>query len=242
MKKMIVFITIMALGLLLAACGGTDSTTTASDATGNQASTTTVAPEGTAVPQSFDPANFQMPLQTTLLVGTFKLEETDLAVNTGQAAELLPLWQVLRSLYGSETAASEEITALIDQINETMTPEQLQQIEAMKLTMQDYTVLMQEAGVDVTAGRTNASGTQVASGMGPGGGGELVPGMGPGGGQGGGQGAGGGEGGQFTGMTQEQIATLQAERQAAGGGAGGLGRMNVEVIDLLIELLQSKIN
>jgi len=69
-----------------------------------------------------------------LALGTLNLEKTDLAVATDQAAELLPLWQVFKSLSASDSSAPEEIEAIQEQIQETMTPEQLAAIEDMELT------------------------------------------------------------------------------------------------------------
>jgi len=128
MKKLTITI-ITILVLMLTACGG------ASDS-----------------PQT-DPAEFTsssenaMPLSTQLLIGTFKLEETDLVVTAEQANELIPLWQVLQSISSSDTAAQEEMDALVEQIQETMTAEQVQAIEAMNLTPQDMFTIMQEQGL-----------------------------------------------------------------------------------------------
>ncbi|PJH74752.1 MAG: hypothetical protein CO064_10305, partial [Anaerolineae bacterium CG_4_9_14_0_8_um_filter_58_9] len=75
--------------------------------------------------------------------------------------ELLPLWQEYNELTRSDTAAQAEIDAVVAQIQETMTPQQVQAITDMKLTQQDEFSLMQELGL-VTS-RPNASGTPQAS-------------------------------------------------------------------------------
>jgi hypothetical protein len=215
MKKTI-FLTLV-LTLLLAACGGTTESAPADNASAG-----------------FDPNTRELPLSTKLAIGTLKLEDTDQAVASDQAAELLPLWQVLNSLTSSDSAAPEEISAITEQIQETMTPEQLHAIEAMELTGEDIFATMQELGL--TNAQVNAEGTPQAggfgSGQGPGGAG--FPGGGP---PGGGPGGGGGFGGQE--LSPEQIATAQA-RRAGGGGAGFGNRMMTPLVQAVIDLLESK--
>ena len=60
--------------------------------------------------------NGEIPVLMQLMLGTLRLEGTDLAVDSAQAAELVPLWKVLRSLTTSDTAAEAEIEAVINQI------------------------------------------------------------------------------------------------------------------------------
>ena len=45
-------------------------------------------------------------------IGTIKLDGTENAVTAEQAKELLPLWETLQVLEGSDTAATEEKDAL----------------------------------------------------------------------------------------------------------------------------------
>lgn len=85
-----------------------------------------------------------------LAAGIFKLEETDLAVSAGQASELLTLWQAYQSMSSSETTAQAELDALINQIKETLTPEQQQAIAQMQLTYQDMTSLFQSLGLEMS--------------------------------------------------------------------------------------------
>ena len=65
-----------------------------------------------------------------LALGTLTLEATDGAITPDQAGALLPLW---RALQGSVTAEA-EVSAVLKQIEERMTAEQLAAIAAMQLT------------------------------------------------------------------------------------------------------------
>jgi hypothetical protein len=86
------------------------------------------------------------------VLGTLKLEETDLAVTPAQAADLLPLWQGARSLTRSGTGATEEADAILDQIQEAMTSEQLEAIAGMRLTRADNQSMSQAMGLATATG------------------------------------------------------------------------------------------
>lgn len=239
MKKTMLLPVVIALALLLSACGQSNTQTEdISAVVDNGSSPAAGVPQGTLEPGSFP---FEMPLQTLLLMGTFKLEDTSLAVNADQAKELLPLWQVLKGLLESDTAAREEIDALVNQIAETMTSEQMQAVKEMGLSMQDLFALNQELGLNQgfpQAAGDQKSGDGTGSFQPPEGGPEGMPqGMGPGGGMGGGPGF-------AQGLSPEEMESLRATREAEGGGAGmgmrGGGMLNVSLIEAVIELLQSK--
>ncbi len=106
--------------------------------------------------------------QGQLLVGTLRLEDTDLAVTKDQAAKLIPLWETLQSLDSSGTAATEEVQAVVDQIKSTMTTQQVSNIAAMKLTDQDLLAAISANGAASTSSSTTSSsstsGTQLQSG------------------------------------------------------------------------------
>jgi len=53
---------------------------------------------------------------TRLALGTLKLEGTDQAVSTSQAAELITFWQAYQSLSNSDTSSDVELEALVKQI------------------------------------------------------------------------------------------------------------------------------
>jgi len=199
--------------------------------------------------QQFDPnqnnnaSNAELPLASKLVIGSFKLEGTDNAITTDQAAGLLPLWQVYLQLTTSDTAAQEEISALADQIQETMTPDQAKAINAWNLTPQDVFATMQEQGIQFSGNRQSnqANGNQQNGGnFSPPGGGEFFvrP---QGSTQDGGPG-GGGPGGFNPGqnLSPEQIATAQARRAENGGGNFRFTPTPAPLIEALIKLLQAK--
>jgi predicted component of type VI protein secretion system len=130
-KYRLLLISVLILVLLLTACS------TSSDQSSSTESSAVVnaAQSGTSLSQV-----------NVLLVGTLKLEDTEQAVNTDQAIQLLPLWLAYRSLSSSQTAAEAEVDALLKQIESTMTAKQLQAIQAMALTSTDLMDLMQAVG------------------------------------------------------------------------------------------------
>lgn len=164
------------MALALAACSGSGSPTTsapagpalaaASGTNGDAGSVsdgrgTSAAPAGPApvatvtLAQDYENA---AGIRTQLLIGTLRLEETALAVAPEQAAALLPLWKMLRTLTGSGLAAEAEVEAVIAQIQGTMTGEQLAAITAMRLTNEDVQATMQSLGVAPPAGAGPGSG------------------------------------------------------------------------------------
>lgn len=114
MKKNIITLLLIS-AIALTACGSADSRTNSER-------------------KQDDVTTREIPLSFKLALGTLQLEKTEFSVDSEQASDLLPLWQVLRSLIESDTAAQEEINAIIEQIQETMTAEQLSAIDNMELT------------------------------------------------------------------------------------------------------------
>ncbi len=196
------------------------------------------------------PPNPDLPITPQLVIGTMKLEGTEQEVTSEQAAGLLPLWQVYSEMSVSDTTAQEELDALVEQIQGTMTTEQMKAITNMQLTPENIFTLMQEQGIDMGGGR-GLSSEQIATaqasrgsggGFTPpdgdvfvpsdGGGGGFAPPDGSGGFPGG---AGQGTGGQS--LSSEQIATAQAGRAS---GTGGPNRIPTGLIDLLIKYLEER--
>lgn len=239
MKKTIIILVSLILILVLAACGetvnetgvGTEGVDTSTSDT--QAGTSEDAAgdtSGTATSLNSDYENaLSVPMQ--LVLGTLMLEDTDLSVDSNQAAQLLPLWKAARSLGSSDTAAAEEVGAVYNQIQATMTPEQIAAIAAMQIKREAMFEVTQKLGLA----------------FGPGSGGEELtpeqkaarasgqehPGGGFGGGSGGGGGQGGGAGG--AGLSPEQRATAIAERGGTLGAGSGVNPAFLEAVILLLE-------
>ncbi len=216
MKKVKFLGVLVSLTLILVACGGTSGA----------ANTAT-----TVLNEDYPDA---LPIQTQLTLGILKLEESDLAVESAQAADLLTLWQAIRSLSSSDITAEGEIDAIVNQILETMSPEQLDAIAAMELTEEGILEITQELGI-ARGGDWTGEGDPRSSA--PDG---MVPGSGPGGGLGGGGGMGGGrfsEGEGNLDLDPEQIATLQAER-AEKRSSGDL--FSMFLINPLIQMLEER--
>ena len=227
MKKTIYVLTIFAILSGLVACNKTTAAQTQN------------SPGGGSTPLSG---------ATQLLVGTFKLEDTDLAVSADQAKQLLPLWQTLQQLSNSNIAADQEINAVVDQIKSTMTSQQMAKITAMKLTQQDILSVMNQTGVSPNG--ASATITPIALNGFPGSssqGGGGAPGGGAGGGgapgggaPGGGMPAGGGGmpagGGNEPGMMGGASTTPQAVRPNQ-----MTNQVPAPLLNALIELLQKKI-
>lgn len=138
MKPWSVALVVMVLGtgLATACAGGTATPTTASGAGGYTSSVLV-----TSYPDALD-ASIQLAL------GTMKLEGTQNSVTPEQAAALLPLWKALQ---GGVTAQA-EVNAVLTQIERTMTPEQLEAMAAMHLTMEDLAAWAEQNGVSLPPG------------------------------------------------------------------------------------------
>ena len=104
-------------------------------------------------PSQTDQQNQQdIPLETKLMIGSVKLDETDHVIDAEQASNLIPLWKALRSLASSDTTAEAEVNAVINQIQDTMTTDQLALIDEMELTMGDMGSVFGILGIENTFG------------------------------------------------------------------------------------------
>ena len=188
-----------------------------------------------------------LPIETKLVVGTLRLEGTQQAVTDEQANELLVMWQVYQELSSSDTAAQAEIDGLIEQIQETMTAEQIKTITAMNLTQQDVFALLQEQGAGVGSSQQNSSantfsfspgavGGTDGSGLPDGGGAPpdagMAGGIPPDGGMGGDMGGMGGAG-SGSGADKSQDASASS---STGGSAG----VPTALVGVLIQYLEGK--
>lgn len=242
-KNLSIMITSLIIVLALSACrGGEDVSSNAEENNGSalveepSSKDSSGADSRPGIGEEFQDA---MPISAQLGFGTLLLEGTENAVDPAQAAELLPLWKATRSLSESETVAQEELEAVFNQIQDTMTPKQISMIAEMQLTGEEMAQLMEDldlsfefGGPDFgnltpeqqeTAQAARESGERFPRGNFSGGG---VPGAGPGG-----QGFGGGN------LTPEQQATLEA-RRAERGSFGT--RFALIFVDPLVELLEER--
>lgn len=209
---------IMVVLLLLTACGtettGVNTVEENGGATGN-------------VELSTDFADNALSPALQLVVGTLLLEETDLAVDADLAGSLVPYWKLYISLTKSDTTAPEELDALINEILNLMTTDQVSYIASLELIQEDLMTLINELGIfeDLRAARSgDGSGVTRPDG--------FPEGTRPGGGQGGGRGA--------EGMDPELVATMQAEREKDGGSSFRNNRFTVPLVEKLISLLEEK--
>jgi hypothetical protein len=92
------------------------------------------------------PDAVELPVQTKISLGVLKLEDTDTPITAEQAQELTPMFYVLQDLNESDTAAQEEIDGLVNQIQETMSREQVEAIDSMSLSMRDVMTYVQGGG------------------------------------------------------------------------------------------------
>lgn len=232
--------------LVLSACGG--SSELAMSAGGNNESST-VERSGNEQSPGADPSpgigeDFRdaMPISAQLGFGTLVLEESELAVDPEQAAQLLPLWKAARSLSESETVAEAELEAIFNQIEELMSSEQISAITDFQLTGEAMAQLVEDLGISFGFGEdrfANMTTEQQATAQAARESGEGFPGGGlPGGGlRGSGQGPGGGQGFDLGNLTPEQQTTLEA-RRAERGGVGA--RFALVFADPLIEMLEER--
>lgn len=119
-----------------------------------------------------------IPELSQLIVGTFKLEDTENAIQPQQATELLFLWQGYKELTGRDSAADEEKEAILRQVKENMTAGQLSAINSMNLSQEDIrTVVMEYSSNGVVTETGTHSSTANGGGFGggmPGGGGMIM--------------------------------------------------------------------
>ena len=250
MKNKLLLTTIASLIIVLAlsACGGSAEVTTNAEknnesspveSSSNDASSKAESRPG--IGEDFQDA---LPISAQLGFGTLLLEDSEYAVDPAQAVELLPLWKAARSLSQSETVAEAELQAVFNQIQDTMTSEQISAIADLQLTGEEMAQLMEDLGLSFGFGgsgfgdltpeqQATAQAARESGGGFPGG---DFPGRGfPGGGNPGGQagfpGAGGGQ------ISPEQQATIEA-RRAERGNIGA--RFALVFADPLIELLEER--
>ncbi|MEA3342150.1 MAG: hypothetical protein U9R15_19470, partial [Chloroflexota bacterium] len=126
---------VLALTTVMSGCGGDSAPTTAEPASTPQAQDVepveTLAAgdsEETLADILGDDYEDALSARNQLTLGSLHLEGSGNAVTPEQAQELTLYWQALKALSADSTAATEETTAVQDQIVDVMTPEQLEAI------------------------------------------------------------------------------------------------------------------
>lgn len=225
-KSLGMFIIVM---LLLTACGSNSAAVDEIDNSAQVAEEQSVTGENIEkVELTADYADDALSIAQQLTLGSLLLEETDLAVDAEQAPDLVPYWKLYKSLLESDTTAPEELEALLKEIQEIMTAEQVNYIANLQLNQETMMTLVNEMGIiDLRLDGSGEGGTGFVPPEG------LPDGVRPGG--------GGGQGGGDGTMDPELMATKQAERAVAGGGKQS-NRLTVPLVEALISLLEGKIN
>jgi hypothetical protein len=230
-KKTLYVIIVLPMVFILAACASLQIPGVSAKA----------QPSQSARQGGFNTDPTKMPVEQKLGIGILKLEGTPQAITKQQAQQMLPLWQALKTLNTSNNTSQAEITALYKQIQDVLTPAQVQAIQNLTWTQSDLRAMMQQYGIQTTGfgnGATldpSARATRVAQFQSQGGGG------GGGGGFGGGGGGnfGGGGGGNFGGGGGQGGANVQ-RTPVPGQSRRGFGGMNIIFVDPVIKLLQQK--
>ena len=209
MKHAALSVTLLVAGAMLAACASGS----------NSGAALTITPE------------------TKLALGTLKLEGTPQAVDKDTAAKLLPLWQLLQQLSTGTSTAPQETTAVLDQIEATMTSEQRQAIESMQITQADFLTAFQQARSSASTGGTGGTRPSGSGGTNSGGGGQAFF-------FGGGPPAGGFPGGGFSAGAAGNGGTgtpSASQDSTSSGTQGAANRGATFVVAEVVRLLESKI-
>lgn len=140
MKTLRTFVIVLSLAVMVAACGG-------APAPAQPAAAPAAASSGGLVEDYPD----ALSVRNQLTLGTLRLERTANAVTAPQAAKLLPLWQAFKTLAASSTSATEEVTAVQNQISAAMEPTQVKAIADLKLTNAMLQAYYVEIGVSAAS-------------------------------------------------------------------------------------------
>jgi hypothetical protein len=123
--------------VILAGCSKAEPTPVPDTGAADTFSGEESAPERT--PRGMDGVN-------GLALGTLKLEGTEDAVTPAQAADILPLWELIA---GDSLQGDAETNAVLKQIETKMSGAQLAAIEGMELKFEDMGAWMEEQGVEM---------------------------------------------------------------------------------------------
>ena len=174
MKKLRYFVLILMIASILTACGSKEQKTaseihaeTGADDLNAPAISRSANPTEVSQNNTFN-YEYEGALSNRLLLafGSLKLAESDNPITVEQAPQMLILWQAFDNLTRSGTSAEAEVEALISQIEQSFTSEQVLAINDMALTQVDLQTWAQENGI--TLGSGTGTGTGTGQGMGQG--------------------------------------------------------------------------
>ena len=189
MNRSFLSVMILLTVLALAACNRNkdDESSTRNGADPAAAQASESAPANPATDSAFD-SSFEgaLPPTNQMMLGILRLEETEHAVTSAQAAAMLPLWQALQS--GSIQNQSERV-AILRQLEGQFTQPQVEAISALQLTFADMNDWAEANGIELPQFGQGGQGRQGAA-------------------------AGrGGPGGIFADMSEEERAAFRQEMQ-----------------------------
>jgi hypothetical protein len=176
----------------------------------------------------------QTALTNNLGIGLIKLEGSALQVTAEQADDLLLLWKGVKLLTTDKTASSLELTALFEQIQGSLTTEQIEAIRQVTWTQDEVNQAIQTyAGQNTAAAAAKKTTTSSSSSSGMSGG--------PGGGPGGDMAA--ITGASAASSTSSNTTSAQAKAIAASksGNTASAG-LNARLADAIIALLKQRVN
>ena len=189
MNRSFLSVMILLTVLALAACNRNkdDESSTRNGADPAAAQASESAPANPATDSAFD-SSFEgaLPPTNQMMLGILRLEETEHAVTSAQAAAMLPLWQALQS--GSIQNQSERV-AILRQLEGQFTQPQVEAISALQLTFADMNDWAEANGIELPQFGQGGQGRQGAAA---------------------GQ---GGPGGIFADMSEEERAAFRQEMQ-----------------------------
>ncbi len=195
MNRSFLSVMILLTVLALVACNRNkddeSSTRNGADPAAAQASESAAANPATdsAFDSSFEGA---LPPTNQMMLGILRLEETEHAVTSAQAAAMLPLWQALQS--GSIQNQSERV-AILRQLEGQFTQPQVEAISALQLTFADMNDWAEANGIELPQFGQGGQGSQGGQGRQSAAAGR------------------GGPGGIFADMSEEERAAFRQEMQ-----------------------------
>ncbi len=181
MKRSLLLTVLLTLILSLAACDGSPAGTVDSASAAEAqpaANTVESAPTAEAAAEPVAEAQavaldygFEGALSQKLMLalGSMELANTENAITPEQAELMLFYWQALTNLTNSGNSATEEVAALLTQIEESFTPAQITAINQMQLTSAYMNTWATENGITMGTGAGAGAGGGQGQGNGAGG-------------------------------------------------------------------------